>query len=96
VTEAVTNVVRHARATWCRVTLETAPGLLRLTVEDDGVGLGTAGDPGPAPLPATGNGMHTMRERAEEMRGVLRVRSEGGTRVTAELPVSTVARVVAS
>jgi signal transduction histidine kinase len=96
VTEAVTNVVRHARATRCRVTLETTPGLLRLVVEDDGVGLDASGDGiSESPL-AGGNGMHTMRERAEEMRGVLDVRSDGGTRVTAELPVPTVARVVAS
>jgi signal transduction histidine kinase len=92
VTEAVTNVVRHAGATWCRVTVETTPGLLCLVVADDGVGL----DPSLGTFPSNGNGMHTMRERAEEMRGVLRVRSDGSTRVTAELPVPTVARVVAS
>ena len=88
VTEAVTNVVRHAQASWCRVTLETCPGVLRLVVEDDGVGIGSPR--------STGNGMHTMRERAEEMRGELSVTSGEGTRVTAELPVSTVTQVVAS
>jgi signal transduction histidine kinase len=88
VTEAVTNVVRHAQASWCRVTLETCPGVLRLVVEDDGVGIGSPR--------STGNGMHTMRERAEEMRGELSVTSGEGTRVTAELPVSTITQVVAS
>jgi signal transduction histidine kinase len=88
VTEAVTNVVRHARATWCRVTLEPAPGLLRLEVADDGVGIGSPH--------STGNGLHTMRERAEEMLGTLTVDSGPGTRVVAELPVPGVAGVVAS
>ncbi|HET7069711.1 MAG TPA: histidine kinase [Nocardioides sp.] len=94
ITEAVTNVVRHAGAGWCRVSLEPAPGLLRLVVEDDGVGIGSPR--------STGNGLHTMRERAEEMRGCLSVTSDEGTRVVAELPVPVVlpvpevARVVAS
>ncbi|HEY3530066.1 MAG TPA: histidine kinase [Nocardioides sp.] len=81
ITEAVTNVVRHAEAGWCRVTLEPAAGLLRLVVEDDGVGIG--------PSRSAGNGLHTMRERAEEMRGSVIVTCERGTRVVAELPVPT-------
>ena len=88
VTEAVTNVVRHARATWCRVTLEPAPGLLRLEVTDDGVGIGSPH--------SAGNGLHTMRERAEEMLGTLTVGSGPGTRIVAELPVPGVTGVVAS
>jgi signal transduction histidine kinase len=88
VTEAVTNVVRHSQAGWCRVTLEPGPGLLRLVVEDDGVGIGSP--------TSSGNGLHTMRERAEEMRGCLTVTSIEGTRVVAELPIPAAARVVAS
>ena len=88
ITEAVTNVVRHARAATCRVTLEPGPGLLRLTVEDDGIGIGSP--------QSAGTGLHTMRERAEEMRGCLRVTSDAGTCVVAELPVPLVTRVVAS
>jgi signal transduction histidine kinase len=79
-TEALTNVVRHAEARWCRVTLDHAPGLLRLVVEDDGVGIDPSG--------SAGNGLHTMRERAEEMRGSLSVTCQSGTRVVAELPLS--------
>ncbi len=88
VTEAVTNVVRHSQAGWCRVTLEPGSGLLRLVVEDDGVGIGSP--------TSAGNGLHTMRERAEEMRGRLSVTSVEGTRVVAELPIPAAARVVAS
>jgi signal transduction histidine kinase len=88
VNEAVTNVVRHARATRCRVSLEMTKGRLRLEVDDDGSGIGSPR--------STGNGLHTMRERAEEMLGSLSVTSEGGTHVVAELPVPGAVGVVAS
>jgi signal transduction histidine kinase len=79
VTEAVTNVVRHAGARRCRVTVAAGDRCLRLEIADDGAGL--------ADRPGTGNGLHTMRERAEEMRGSLRLISAGGTTVLAELPI---------
>ena len=87
VCEAVTNAVRHAAATTCRVTVAARDGGLTATVTDNGVGL----RPGP---PATerpaGNGLATMRERAEELGGTLAVEGAGdggGTRVTAVLPL---------
>lgn len=80
VTEAVTNVVRHADARICRVDIAATSGLLRLIVADDGRGLH-------APRPAVGHGLQTMRERAEEIRGRLHVTSSGGTTVIAELPL---------
>jgi two-component system sensor histidine kinase UhpB len=39
VQEALTNVVRHSRATHCRVKIEANNGVLSLRVEDDGCGL---------------------------------------------------------
>jgi signal transduction histidine kinase len=84
VTEAVTNAVKHAAAATCHVELAAAAGRLRLTVEDDGAGL-----PEHA-RGVEGHGLQTMRERAEELRGRLRVgkgRDGMGTRVTAELPL---------
>ena len=78
-TEAVTNTVRHASASRCRVRLAASDGTLRLVVEDDGVGLGAAS--------STGNGLHTMRERAEEVGGSFRVASGRGTAVVAEFPI---------
>jgi signal transduction histidine kinase len=81
VTEAVTNVVRHADATRCRIEVDADPSRLRLSVTDDGHGFeqvdGTAG----------GHGLHTMRERAEELRGTLRLVSGDGGAVVAELPL---------
>lgn len=84
VTEAVTNVVRHAAASSCCIALVAEHGRLRITVTDNGSGVrASRGAP-------SGHGLQTMRERAEELRGRLRVTrgaSGVGTVVTAELPL---------
>jgi signal transduction histidine kinase len=78
--EALTNVTRHARASLCRVHIDTAGGLA-LTVEDDGVGV-----PERAPL---GVGLRSMRERVEELGGRFGVDAltPSGTAVRAWLPL---------
>ena len=80
--EAVNNAVRHASATTCDVRLEAEPGWLHVSVEDDGRGI-TATTP-------AGVGVHSMRERAAELRGSfeLSTRAGGGARVLAVLPLS--------
>jgi signal transduction histidine kinase len=84
--EALTNVVRHAEAQRCALSLAIDEGTLRLEVRDDGRGLpdSRAGETGRA-----GVGLTTMRERAAELGGRLVVEAlpEGGTRVRAELPL---------
>ena len=82
-TEAVTNVVRHAGATRCQVRVSATDGLLLVAVNDNGQGIRSNG---PA---AVGHGLQTMRERAEELRGQLRISSTpgNGTTVTAEIPL---------
>ena len=84
VTEAVTNVVRHSGATRCEVAVTPAGRRLRLRVADDGRGLHPDG---------SGHGLQTMRERAEELRGRLRLLNGSGTTVVAELPLSAGAAV---
>ncbi|MER5336148.1 GAF domain-containing sensor histidine kinase [Micromonospora sp. NPDC002717] len=81
VTEAMTNVVRHARASRCRVAMSLEDGRLRLEVTDDGCGLLVPH--------RDGVGLSSMRERADELGGTVTVgpRPGGGTRVRAELPV---------
>ncbi|MBV9870421.1 MAG: sensor histidine kinase [Frankiaceae bacterium] len=82
VTEAVTNVVKHADATCCRVTLARRGGALQIVVADDGVG--------PAGVHHGGHGLQTMRERTEELRGVFELMpsaSGRGTTVRAHLPL---------
>lgn len=78
--EAITNVVRHARATLCTVTVEATPGQLRLTVIDDGIGLDSGA--------AAGVGLTSMRQRAEELGGSLTITAAQptGTCVVARLP----------
>ncbi|MBS1674172.1 MAG: sensor histidine kinase [Actinobacteria bacterium] len=60
--EAATNVIRHAHAKNCWVTL--SPG--RITIEDDGVGPAarSAGEP-------SGTGLHGLAERAADAGGAL-------------------------
>jgi two-component system NarL family sensor kinase len=83
--EALTNVTRHARAQHCSVRFgvvrESGGRSFLLEISDDGIGL-------PDQVKA-GVGMNSMRERAEELRGELRVENalHGGTRVTARLPL---------
>ncbi len=61
--------------------VEHCPGTLRLTVHDNGIGL-------PYGLgQVAGNGLQTMRERAEELRGRITWLPGDGTTVVAELPV---------
>ena len=59
--EAMTNVVRHARASLCEVRLETCDALV-LSVSDDGVGL-------PAQPRPDGVGLTSIRQRAAELGG---------------------------
>jgi signal transduction histidine kinase len=93
VTEAVTNVVKHANAHHCLVELRVvdvrdADSRLRIEVTDDGSGL-------TVPVGPTGHGLITMRERAEELRGRVRMSTGpggSGNSMLAELPLSSLIR----
>ncbi|HEV3480034.1 MAG TPA: sensor histidine kinase [Gaiellaceae bacterium] len=78
--EALTNVMGHARARACSITL-AANDALELEIADDGRG-----------LPDTrraGVGIGSMRERAAELGGMCTIepRPQGGTTVRARLPL---------
>jgi two-component system NarL family sensor kinase len=79
VTEALTNVTRHARATRCSVRIELNHDL-SVDVCDDGVGLPEGW--------RTGVGIASMRERVAELGGKLEIQPclPHGTRITACLP----------
>lgn len=80
VREAVTNVVRHARARRCSVavTLSEVSGHLSCTVQDDGCGRRYDG----------GQGLRGMRERIEALAGTMSLVSDNGTRLEIELPLT--------
>ena len=79
--EALTNVVRHARARWCRLTLVVSDGWAVLRVEDDGDGFAASVD--------AGVGVHSMHERTAELGGRLTLgRAErGGALIELALPI---------
>ena len=79
--EAITNVLRHAEATTCRVRLETTADLFRLEIEDDGRGL-------PSVPGLGGQGMSNIRQRVAQLGGEATWLSApgGGTLVRLELP----------
>jgi signal transduction histidine kinase len=80
VQEALTNVLRHARATAARVCVTREDGALLVEVVDDGVGSGGSG--------GSGNGLPGMRERAAALSGTLESgpADPRGWRVLARLP----------
>jgi signal transduction histidine kinase len=79
VTEALTNVVRHAQASRATVTVDRAGGRLVIDVTDDGVGGADA---------HRGTGLAGLAGRVESLGGWLRVLSPAGgpTTVMAEIP----------
>jgi GAF domain-containing protein len=81
VSEALTNVVKHARAAGARVTARVERGELRVEVRDDGVGGARGGH-------LTGLGGLEDRVSALDGRLVLESPPTGGTRVCALLPVT--------
>lgn len=77
VREAVTNVIRHAEATSCRIVVRAEVGEAFLEVRDNGRG-GRFED---------GGGIEGMRARLAAAGGRLEIVTEYGTRVRAWLPV---------
>lgn len=74
--EAVTNILRHAGASSCRLELTADSQGTRLTVQDDGRGASGY----------AGNGVRGMRERVEAVGGRMEIDSRQGTRLTVDLP----------
>jgi signal transduction histidine kinase len=82
VSEALTNVAKHANASAVKVDVDRDDGLVRLAIRDDGVG---------GADPARGSGLVGLRDRVEASGGSLRVESRPGegTSLLVELPVDT-------
>jgi signal transduction histidine kinase len=81
VSEALTNVAKHARASRANVVVRREDDVLRFAITDDGAG---------GADPAAGTGILGLRDRAEAAGGMLFVVSPPGkgTAVTATLPLA--------
>jgi two-component system sensor histidine kinase DesK len=79
--EAVTNIVRHARATHCRMRFTTSgDGYHSLLITDDGT----------HPKLQEGNGLRGMRERVQSLGGRLSITTDPGVSLLIELPMTAV------
>jgi two-component system sensor histidine kinase DesK len=76
--EAITNVVRHAGARSCRLTVACGDATCTLSIADDGRG-------GSAPF---GSGLSGMRERVDVLGGTLTRTGHNGTTLTVTLPIA--------
>jgi two-component system sensor histidine kinase DesK len=80
--EAVTNIVRHSRATTCRLRFITEDSHRRLVIEDNG-----ANSSSQSSLIREGNGLRGMRQRIESLGGHLFLEYDNGTRLLIDLPL---------
>lgn len=84
--EALSNILKHAHANWAQVTLEQDSGIITVTIEDNGEGIGLAPDK------LNHYGLIIMRERALSLNGQCDIipRANGGTvvKVTFSLPIA--------
>ena len=80
VSEALTNVVKHARATHAEVEIARRGAGVTVTVADDGIGDATIG--------ADGSGLRSLADRVAAADGQVRIESDSqtGTRLMAEIP----------
>lgn len=86
VREALANTAKHANATHASVGLARSNGHLRISISDDGCGMGAV-----SPASASGGGLANIRDRVAALRGSVRVSAAepSGTTVSVDLPVAT-------
>ena len=78
--EAVTNIVKHSEATWCRVMIKQSPTEVLLKVEDNGIGIKEKKES------FHGHGLQGMRERLDFVNGSLEIVSLQGTTLNIRVP----------
>lgn len=84
--EALNNVAKHAKATECKVYLARQSDVLRIVIEDNGIGFDASAPRSPD---RRGLGLIGVRERASHLNGTVVIDSVRGrgTRIVVELPV---------
>ncbi|MEE6132921.1 sensor histidine kinase [Priestia aryabhattai] len=78
--EAVTNVVKHSRASYCEVNIVQSKDEIMITIQDNGQGIASKD------ALQHGNGLIGMRERLEFVNGTLDIQSDEGTKVIVKVP----------
>jgi len=80
VSEALTNVAKHAQASVAHVDVEAGDGYVRLSVRDDGVGGADFG---------RGSGLIGLKDRVEDLGGRIELSSPPGigTSVLVTIPI---------
>ncbi|MCQ6276282.1 sensor histidine kinase [Bacillus sp. V3B] len=78
--EAITNVVKHSKATTCRVSIKQNDKEVVIKVSDDGIGIISED------VFEKGNGLLGMKERLEFVNGNLEVMSGNGTTIAIKVP----------
>lgn len=78
--EAVTNIVKHSKATVCRIAIEQTINEIKITIEDNGIGIKSDYDL------SKGNGLLGMKERLEFVNGTLEINDKNGTSITMRVP----------
>jgi signal transduction histidine kinase len=90
VQEALTNVLKHAKASEVEVALEIAGDDVLLYIRDNGVGVASA-----STSRAKAHGLAGMRQRISVLGGTLQIDRApgGGTEVRAQIPLRNVTEV---
>lgn len=78
--EAITNVVKHSKATICTIFIEQSPNDTLIKIQDDGVGIINDGETHKR------HGLAGMKERLEFMNGSLEINATHGTTLTIRIP----------
>ncbi len=79
VSEALTNAIKHSRASVITIEIESTETTLRAVIEDDGIGGAIVG---------SGTGLTGLIDRIDALGGTLELgsKTDGGTRIEIELP----------
>ena len=88
VQELLFNIAKHAQAENARLEVARVEDLIRITVEDDGLGFDHSRI-GDGPTPTGGFGLFGIRERLDHLGGSLEIETDPdrGTRIMASAPV---------
>ncbi|MBD8038753.1 sensor histidine kinase [Solibacillus sp. A46] len=80
--EAVTNIVKHSKATICRISFYQSDDEFKMMIQDNGIGFKRSHEL------EGGNGLKGMQERIEFINGSLEIENGDGTTVILKIPLA--------